>query len=94
MPVAGTCRAADWQPVRTLKGPGFRVAVEDTDPFRDCYHRQIATRLTEAEFARWQRDFRAGLAGDRAERGGLRLGAGGRTRRCSCHWRLSMTAAM
>ena len=59
MPVAGTSRAADWQPVRTLKGPGFRVAVEDTDPFRDCYHRQIATRLTEAEFARWQRDFRA-----------------------------------
>ena len=44
--------------MRTLEGPGFRVAVEDTDPFRDCYHRPIAARLTEAEFGRWQRDFR------------------------------------
>ena len=45
--------------MRTLQGPGFRVALEDTDPFRDCYHRQVASRLTEAEFARWQRDFGA-----------------------------------
>ena len=59
MPVTGTTRAADWQPVRMLQGPGFRVALEDTDPFRDCYHRPAATRLTEAEFARWQQDFRA-----------------------------------
>ena len=44
--------------MRTLEGPGFRVALEDTDPFRDCYHRPLAPRLTEAEFGRWQRDFR------------------------------------
>jgi uncharacterized protein len=59
MPVAGTFRAAEWQPVRTLEGPGFRVAVEDTDPFRNCYQRQVTTRLTEAEFARWQHAFGA-----------------------------------
>lgn len=57
--VARTSRAAEWQPVRTLQGPGFRVALEDTDPFRDCYHRQVAPRLTESEFDRWQRDFGA-----------------------------------
>jgi uncharacterized protein len=33
--------------------------MEDTDPFRDCYHRPVAPRLTEAEFARWQRDLSA-----------------------------------
>jgi uncharacterized protein len=59
MPVAGTFRAAEWQPVRTLAGPGFRVAVEDTDPFRDCYQLQVTARLTEAEFARWQHAFGA-----------------------------------
>jgi uncharacterized protein len=59
IPVTGTSRAAEWQPVRMLQGPGYRMVLEDTDPFRDCYHRPAAARLTEAEFARWQQGLRA-----------------------------------
>ncbi|MGO9219910.1 MAG: FxsB family cyclophane-forming radical SAM/SPASM peptide maturase [Streptosporangiaceae bacterium] len=59
IPVTGTSRPAEWQPVRMLQGPGFLVALEDTDPFRDCYHRPAAARLTGAEFARWQEGLRA-----------------------------------
>jgi hypothetical protein len=46
-PVTGTRRAAERQPVRMLQGFGYRMVLEDTDPFRDCYHRPAATRLTE-----------------------------------------------
>jgi uncharacterized protein len=35
------------------------MVLEDTDPFRDCYHRPATARLTEAEFARWQQGLRA-----------------------------------
>ena len=59
IPVAGTSRLAEWQPVRMLHGPGYRMLLEDTDPFRDCYHRPAAARLTEAEYARWQQGLRA-----------------------------------
>jgi uncharacterized protein len=59
IPVMGPSRAAEWQPVRMLQGPGYRMMLEDTDPFRDCYHRPAATRLTEAEFARWQQGLQA-----------------------------------
>lgn len=59
IPVTGTSRSAEWQPVRMLRGPGYQMALEDTDPFRDCYHRPAATRLTEAEFARWQQGLQA-----------------------------------
>ena len=59
MPVAGHTRAAEWQPVRMLKGPvsgwpsktPIRTATATTG--------QLATRLTDAEFARWQQDFQA-----------------------------------
>ena len=59
IPVTGTSRSAEWQPVRMLQGPGYRMVLEDTDPFRDCYHRPPATRLTEAEFTQWQQRLRA-----------------------------------
>jgi uncharacterized protein len=49
--------SADWQPVRALRAPGIRVALEDTDPYRDCHQWRPAPRLTDAEFARWQRCF-------------------------------------
>ena len=52
-------QAARWQPVRRLSAPGIRVALEDTDPYRDCHHWRPAPRLTDAEFARWQRQFGA-----------------------------------
>jgi uncharacterized protein len=51
-------RAARWQPVRRLSAPGIRVALEDTDPYRDCHQWRPAPRLTDAEFARWQAQFR------------------------------------
>ena len=50
-------RSADWQPVRRLRAPGIVVALDDTDPYRDCYQWRAGPRLTEAEFAQWQRHF-------------------------------------
>jgi uncharacterized protein len=50
-------RAADWQPVRRLRAPGICVALDDTDPYRDCYQWRAAARLTDSEFAQWQRHF-------------------------------------
>ena len=46
-----------WQPVRALRAPGIRVALEDTDPYRDCHQWRAAPRLTDSEFARWQHCF-------------------------------------
>ncbi len=45
--------------MRTLRTPGCRIALEDTDPYRDCHPSEPAPRLTDAEAARWQREFRA-----------------------------------
>jgi uncharacterized protein len=53
----GNDRSANWQPVRTLRAPGICVALEDTDPYRDCHQWQAAPRLTDSEFAQWQRCF-------------------------------------
>ena len=58
-PVTGTSRPAEWQPVRMLQGRGYQIVLEDIDPFRDCYHQPAAMRLTEAEFAGWQRALQA-----------------------------------
>jgi uncharacterized protein len=53
----GDGRTADWQPVRVLRAPGICVALEDTDPYRDCHQWSAAPRLTNAEFGEWQRRF-------------------------------------
>ncbi len=55
--VGGDGRPADWQPVRTLQAPGIRIALEDTDPYRDCHQWRAAARLSQPEFAQWQRCF-------------------------------------
>ena len=57
VPVDGTARAGEWQPLRMLRGPGYCVALEDTDPFRDCYEWPAAPRLSATDFAAWQRVF-------------------------------------
>jgi uncharacterized protein len=57
--VPGTTRTAEWQPVRMLRAGGFHAVLDDTDPYRDCGSWPAAPRLTEAEAARWQRDFDA-----------------------------------
>ena len=49
--------SAAWQPVRMLSAAGISVALEDTDPYRDCHRWPAATRLTEAEAAQWQQRF-------------------------------------
>ena len=41
-----------------LRAPGICVALEDTDPYRDCHQWRAAPRLTDTEFAQWQRQFR------------------------------------
>jgi uncharacterized protein len=48
---------AGWQPVRRLQAPGICVALEDTDPYRDCHQWRAAPRLADSEIARWQRCF-------------------------------------
>ena len=55
---AGIDVCARWEPVRMLTAPGISVALEDTDPYRDCHQWQAARRLTDAEFTDWQRRFR------------------------------------
>ena len=47
---------AGWEPVRTLTGPGIRVAFDDVDPYRHSPH-PAAPRLAEADFARWRDTF-------------------------------------
>jgi uncharacterized protein len=46
-----------WQPVRMLTAPGIRVALEDTDPYRDCHQWPALPRLTDSEYDRWQEQF-------------------------------------
>jgi uncharacterized protein len=55
--LAGDGRSGEWQPVRMLRAPGLCVALEDTDPYRDCHQWSAAPRLTDSEFAQWQRQF-------------------------------------
>jgi uncharacterized protein len=54
---AGAGPPAAWQPVRMLRAPGISVVLEDTDPYRDCHQWKAASRLTDAEFARWHEHF-------------------------------------
>ena len=53
----GNDGAVGWQPVRRLTAHDFSVALEDTDPYRNCHQWPAAARLTEAAAARWQQHF-------------------------------------
>jgi uncharacterized protein len=57
VPAPGTSRPGDWQPVRMLHAPGWCLALDDTDPYRDGESGLAAPRLTDADVAGWQRDF-------------------------------------
>ena len=57
--VPGNTRTGEWQPVRMLGAGGFRIALDDIDPYRDCTPWLSAPRLAAAEAARWQSDFQA-----------------------------------
>jgi uncharacterized protein len=54
----GEAPTALWQPVRHLAAPGLTVALEDIDPYRDCYHRSAAPRVSGEEFTDWETRFR------------------------------------
>jgi uncharacterized protein len=48
----------EWQPIRTLRAAaGLSVALDDSDPYRDCFGPTAAPRLSREQHARWQRDF-------------------------------------
>ena len=49
--------SSHWQPVRRLTAPGICVALEDTDPYRDCHQWPALPRLTDSEYSRWQEQF-------------------------------------
>jgi uncharacterized protein len=54
--VPGTTRSGEWQPVRMLHAGGLRVALEDTDPNRDCPPWRAAPRVSGTDVTRWQRE--------------------------------------
>jgi uncharacterized protein len=57
-PAAGTADGRSrWQPVRQLSAPGLSVALEDADPFRDCYQRRAMSRLDDDMVGRWEAQF-------------------------------------
>jgi uncharacterized protein len=56
---AGPLAAGPWQPVRRLAADGCTVALEDTDPYRDCHRWPCAPRLSQEQASCWQRMFRA-----------------------------------
>ncbi|SNT57959.1 uncharacterized protein SAMN05216276_106813 [Streptosporangium subroseum] len=43
-----------WHPLRRLTAGDFSVALEDTDPFRDCHAHAATARLSEEDAAAWQ----------------------------------------
>ena len=45
-----------WQPVRLFEGQGWSVAIEDTDPLRDCHRWPVARRTAADEAKRWADD--------------------------------------
>jgi uncharacterized protein len=47
-----------WQHVRVLTADGAAVALEDTDPYRDCHQWPAASRLSDDQVASWQHLYR------------------------------------
>lgn len=47
-----------WQPTRELATAGFRIRVEDLDPFRDCQDWPATGRLSDGEWRNWRRGLR------------------------------------
>ena len=55
-----------WQPLRHASAPGLPVALEDTDPFRDCHHWPATPRLDDKAATSW--DGQLGKAWDLIQR--------------------------
>jgi uncharacterized protein len=55
---SGSSQPASWQPVRALVAEAVTVALEDTDPFRDCHQWPAASRLPAEQVTIWQQLYR------------------------------------
>jgi uncharacterized protein len=69
---------AVWQPVRYLTAQGMSVALEDTDPYRDCHKWPAVERVDRDDLRRWRGLFRDAwrLIGDHHETYASGLAAG------------------
>ncbi|WP_328314106.1 FxsB family radical SAM/SPASM domain protein [Streptomyces sp. NBC_00442] len=45
-----------WEPVRLFESDGWSVAIEDTDPLRDCHTWPVARRIAADEIKLWAED--------------------------------------
>ncbi|MFE6622597.1 FxsB family cyclophane-forming radical SAM/SPASM peptide maturase [Streptomyces sp. NPDC057740] len=45
---------AAWEPVRWLRAEGLEVAVDDMDPYRDCFGAPVRARLTDEDMQLWR----------------------------------------
>ncbi|TDC36947.1 FxsB family cyclophane-forming radical SAM/SPASM peptide maturase [Micromonospora sp. KC213] len=61
---------AAWQPARRVRAGGHELLLEDTDPYRDCYHLPVAPRLSTSGAARWTGQLDAALRRLRTEADG------------------------
>ncbi|MFF5493414.1 FxsB family cyclophane-forming radical SAM/SPASM peptide maturase [Streptomyces aquilus] len=46
--------AAGWEPLRRVRADGLDIALDDLDPYRDCFGAPAAERLTDEDVERWQ----------------------------------------
>lgn len=53
----GAAPPGSWQPVRMLEAGAVKVALEDTDPYRDCHQWPAASRLPADQVTAWQHLF-------------------------------------
>ena len=76
---------AAWLPLRAISaeaaGHAITLTVDDLDPYRDCYHKQLAARLSEEEFRHGERLMRDAwqLLTEYAPERAVELAAGMRT---------------
>jgi uncharacterized protein len=55
---SGSTQPGNWQPVRALKAGTVTVALEDTDPYRDCHQWPPAPRMSAGQVRAWRQLYR------------------------------------
>jgi uncharacterized protein len=56
--MGGLAPPGSWQPVRALEAGTAKVALEDTDPYRDCHQWPAASRLSVDQVSAWEEVYR------------------------------------
>ncbi|MCF1593001.1 FxsB family cyclophane-forming radical SAM/SPASM peptide maturase [Streptomyces muensis] len=46
--------ARGWEPLRWLRTDGLEIALDDIDPYRDCFGQPVRDRLTDEETEQWR----------------------------------------